>query len=73
MLRIYTSSSTVRKQQPLVINIHVCDDTEGMSTAVHVMSIVQAERKFSSVPGMLYYRVVPGSRARSSPVPGVVA
>ena len=39
----------VRKQQrqPLVNNIHVCDDTEGVSTAVHVMSIVQSEGKFA--------------------------
>ena len=39
----------VRKQQQLVNNIHACDDTEGVSTAVHVMSVVQPERKFSSV------------------------
>ena len=38
----------VRKQQPLVNNIHVCDHTVGVSTAVHVMSIVQSERTFSS-------------------------
>ena len=38
----------VRKQQPLVNNIHVCFDTVGVSTAVHVMSIVQSVRTFSS-------------------------
>ena len=50
----------VRKQQrrqPLVNNIHVCDDTEGVSTAVHVMSIVQSDGKFalcSRDPGSFY-------------------
>ena len=49
----------VRKQQrqPLVNNIHVCDDTEGVSTAVHVMSIVQSEGKFAACsrdPGSFY-------------------
>ena len=38
----------VRKQQPLVNNIHVRDDTVGVSTAVSVMSVVQSERQFSS-------------------------
>ena len=38
----------VRKQQPLVNNIHVRDDTMGGSTAVSVMSVVQSERRFSS-------------------------
>ena len=47
-----------QQRQPLVNNIHVFDDTEGVSTAVHVMSIVQSERKCapcSRDPGMFYY------------------
>ena len=55
----------VRKQQrqPLVNNIHVCDDTEGVSTAVHVMSIVQSERKCalcSRDPGILTTNLAEG-------------
>ena len=51
----------VRKQQrqPLVNNIHVCYDTEGVSTAVHVMSIVQSERKFAMSPTV--YIMLPSS------------
>ena len=55
----------VRKQQrqPLVNNINVCDDTEGVSTAVHVMAVVQSERKCalcSRDPGMFYYHASVG-------------
>ena len=38
----------VRKQQPLVNNIHLRDDTVGVSTAVSVMSVVLSERQFPS-------------------------
>ena len=58
-LRINLYFFVVRKQQrqQLVNNIHVCDDTEGVSTAVHVMSIVQSEGKFAACsrdPGSFY-------------------
>ena len=38
----------VVRKQPLVNNIHVRDDTVGVSTAVSVMSVVQSEGQFSS-------------------------
>ena len=47
-----------QQRQPLVNNIHVCDDTEGVSTAVHMMSIVQSERNFALCtrdPGSVFF------------------